>query len=177
MRAHFSRWGTVTDVYFPRHKKTLKRRPFCFVTFACTEVRARGAPQPPQAGRRRAACSAVGFLAGALQGGAAGGAACACSGAAAALGPSAPCLAGVQLTAAAPLRAASQPQAAERALAESPLNICGIPIKNLTMVEDRDAYYRTKHANTRAALLQVGGAGGRCAGRAGAQGPAEGERA
>ena len=46
-------------------------------------------------------------------------------------------------------------QAAERALSESPLNICGIPIKNLTMVEDRDAYYRTKHANTRAALLQV----------------------
>lgn len=48
-------------------------------------------------------------------------------------------------------------QAAERALAESPLNICGIPIKNLTMVEDRDAYYRTKHANTRAALIQVRG--------------------
>ncbi len=47
-------------------------------------------------------------------------------------------------------------QAAERALAESPLNICGIPIKNLTMVEDRDAYYRIKHANTRAALMQVG---------------------
>ncbi len=46
-------------------------------------------------------------------------------------------------------------QPAERALAESPLNICGIPIKNLTMVEDRDAYYRTKHATTRAALLQV----------------------
>ena len=38
VRAHFSRWGTVTDVYFPRHKKTLKRRPFCFVTFASVEV-------------------------------------------------------------------------------------------------------------------------------------------
>ncbi|GAB4824087.1 hypothetical protein N2152v2_011133 [Parachlorella kessleri] len=82
VRAHFSRWGTVTDVYFPRHKKTLKRRPFCFVTFSSVE-------------------------------------------------------------------------AAEHALAESPLNICGIPIKNLTMVEDRDAYYRTKHATTRAALLQA----------------------
>lgn len=55
VRAHFSRWGTVTDVYFPRHKKTLKRRPFCFVTFASTEVRAPSCP----ARRRgaRAACA------------------------------------------------------------------------------------------------------------------------
>jgi RNA recognition motif-containing protein len=37
VRAHFSQWGTVNDVYFPRHKKTLKRRPFCFVTFANKE--------------------------------------------------------------------------------------------------------------------------------------------
>ncbi len=50
VRAHFSRWGTVTDVYFPRHKKTLKRRPFCFVTFASIEVRAQGLAA---AGRRR----------------------------------------------------------------------------------------------------------------------------
>ena len=34
VRSHFSRYGQVTDVYFPRHKKTLKRRPFCFVSFA-----------------------------------------------------------------------------------------------------------------------------------------------
>jgi RNA recognition motif-containing protein len=64
VRAHFSRWGTVSDVYFPRHKKTLKRRPFCFVTFASKED-------------------------------------------------------------------------AQRALAESGLEIGGVPIKNLTMVEDR----------------------------------------
>ena len=80
VKAHFSRWGLVTDVYFPRHKKTLKRRPFCFVTFATRD-------------------------------------------------------------------------AAELALAESPLNICGIPIKNLTMVEDRDKYYKEKHAAAQQALL------------------------
>ncbi|KAG7675276.1 hypothetical protein Ndes2526B_g08144 [Nannochloris sp. 'desiccata'] len=80
VKAHFSRWGVVTDVYFPRHKKTLKRRPFCFVTFAVKD-------------------------------------------------------------------------SAERALAESPLSICGIPIKNLTMVEDRDTYYKEKHAVAHQALL------------------------
>jgi hypothetical protein len=80
VKAHFSRWGVVTDVYFPRHKKTLKRRPFCFVTFAMKD-------------------------------------------------------------------------SAERALAESPLSICGIPIKNLTMVEDRDKYYKEKHAAAHQALL------------------------
>jgi hypothetical protein len=80
VKAHFSRWGLVTDVYFPRHKKTLKRRPFCFVTFAARD-------------------------------------------------------------------------AAERALAESPLHICGVPIKNLTMVEDRDQYYKEKHAAARHALM------------------------
>jgi hypothetical protein len=42
---------------------------------------------------------------------------------------------------------------AERALAESPLSICGIPIKNLTMVEDRDKYYKEKHAAAHQALL------------------------
>lgn len=82
VRAHFSRWGTVADVYFPRHKKTLKRRPFCFVTFATKED-------------------------------------------------------------------------AQRALAESGLEIGGVPIKNLTMVEDRDKYYTNKHASARQALLQV----------------------
>lgn len=82
VKAHFSRWGIVTDVYFPRHKKTLKRRPFCFVTFATRE-------------------------------------------------------------------------SAERALAESPLNICGIPIKNLTMVEDRDKYYKDKHEAAQAALMSA----------------------
>lgn len=80
VKAHFSRWGLVTDVYFPRHKKTLKRRPFCFVTFATRE-------------------------------------------------------------------------AAELALSESPLSICGIPIKNLTMVEDRDKYYKEKHSAAQQALL------------------------
>lgn len=64
VRQHFSRWGTVSDVYFPCHKKTLKRRPFCFVTFANKED-------------------------------------------------------------------------AVRALAESGLEIAGVAIKNLTMVEDR----------------------------------------
>lgn len=39
VKAHFSKWGTVTDVYFPRHKKSLKRRPFCFVSFANSDVR------------------------------------------------------------------------------------------------------------------------------------------
>lgn len=126
VRAHFSRWGTVSDVYFPRHKKTLKRRPFCFVTFASKED-------------------------------------------------------------------------AQRALAESGLEIGGVPIKNLTMVEDRcalqgggpklgtpqprtvcgwraeqcrsqvlarlqslslsphcrDKYYTNKHASARQALLQA----------------------
>lgn len=90
VKAHFSRWGIVTDVYFPRHKKTLKRRPFCFVTFATKE-------------------------------------------------------------------------SADRALEESPYNICGIPIKNITMVEDRDKYYKDKHAAARQALLaaltSLGGAG------------------
>jgi hypothetical protein len=82
VKAHFSRWGVVTDVYFPRHKKTLKRRPFCFVTFAMKD-------------------------------------------------------------------------SAERALAESPLSICGIPIKNLTMVEDRDKYYKEKHTAAHQALLSA----------------------
>ena len=82
VKAHFSRWGLVTDVYFPRHKKTLKRRPFCFITFATKD-------------------------------------------------------------------------SAERALDESPLNICGIPIKNITMVEDRDKYYKDKHAAARQALLSA----------------------
>lgn len=82
VKAHFSRWGVVTDVYFPRHKKTLKRRPFCFVTF-------------------------------------------------------------------------SNRESAERALHESPLNMCGVPIKNLTMVEDRDKYYKDKHASARSALLNA----------------------
>ena len=84
VRQHFSKWGNVSDVYFPRHKKTLKRRPFCFVTFVTRED-------------------------------------------------------------------------AERALAESGLEICGVAIKNLTMVEDRDKYYTNKHATARQALLQVGG--------------------
>lgn len=82
VKAHFSQWGTVTDVYFPRHKKTLKRRPFCFVTFGNIEC-------------------------------------------------------------------------ANRALQESPLNICGIPIKNMTMVEDRDKYYHEKHARARETLASV----------------------
>lgn len=82
MRSHFSVWGTVTDVYFPRHRKTLKRRPFCFVTFSTRE-------------------------------------------------------------------------AAERALAESRPHICGIPVKTLTMVEDREAYYKEKHAAARRALMQA----------------------
>lgn len=80
VRAHFSQWGEVVDVYFPRHKKTLKRRPFCFVTFA-TEM------------------------------------------------------------------------AAQKALAETPMNICGMPIKNVTMVEDRDKYYQDKHAASQQALM------------------------
>ena len=82
VRLHFSQWGLVTDVYFPRHKKTLKRRPFCFVTFSNLE------------------CAKI-------------------------------------------------------ALRESPLNICGIPIKNLTMVEDRDKYYHEKHAMTRQTLISA----------------------
>lgn len=90
VKAHFSRWGIVTDVYFPRHKKTLKRRPFCFITFASRE-------------------------------------------------------------------------SAERALSETPLNICGIPIKNVTMVEDRDKYYKEKHEAAQqalmAALTSLGAAG------------------
>lgn len=82
VRQHFSKWGTVNDVYFPRHKKTLKRRPFCFVTFANKED-------------------------------------------------------------------------AQRALSESGLEIGGVAIKNLTMVEDRDKYYTNKHATARQALLQA----------------------
>lgn len=82
VKMHFSRWGTVTDVYFPRHKKTLKRRPFCFVTFDRLE-------------------------------------------------------------------------AAQLALSESPLNICGFTIKNLTIVEDRDKYYHDKHELTRQTLLSA----------------------
>lgn len=82
VRAHFSAWGLVTDVYFPRHKKTLKRRPFCFVTFEKLEC-------------------------------------------------------------------------AQKALAESPLNICGFPIKNLTMVEDRDKYYHDKHVSTKQTLINA----------------------
>jgi len=82
VKMHFSRWGTVTDVYFPRHKKTMKRRPFCFVTFDRLE-------------------------------------------------------------------------AAQSALSESPLNICGFPIKNLTIVEDRDKYYHDKHELTRQTLLSA----------------------
>uniref|UniRef100_A0A1D2A792 RRM domain-containing protein n=1 Tax=Auxenochlorella protothecoides TaxID=3075 RepID=A0A1D2A792_AUXPR len=84
VKAHFSQWGPVTDVYFPRHKKTLKRRPFCFVTFATIEG----------------------------------------------------------------LRAA---------LTGSPLNICGHPIKSLTAVEDRNAYYREKHASAPCCQLERGG--------------------
>jgi len=82
VRSHFSQWGLVSDVYFPRHRKTMKRRPFCFVTFAAREV-------------------------------------------------------------------------AERALQESPLQICGFPVKTITMVEDRETYYKEKHAAARQALLQA----------------------
>lgn len=34
---------------------------------------------------------------------------------------------------------------AQRALAESPMNICGIPIKQLNLVEDRADYYKHRH--------------------------------
>eukprot|EP00887_Chlorella_sp_A99_P004664 scaffold4.g4664.t1 len=82
VKLHFSKYGAVTDVYFPRHKKTLKRRPFCFVSFADVT-------------------------------------------------------------------------SAEKAIEDGNLEICGVPIKNLTMVDDRDKYYREKHASARQALLQA----------------------
>ena len=33
VREHFSKWGAVADVYFPRDKATGERKPFCFVAF------------------------------------------------------------------------------------------------------------------------------------------------
>jgi len=44
-------------------------------------------------------------------------------------------------------------EAARKALAETPLNICGMPIKNVTMVEDRDKYYQDKHAASQQAMM------------------------
>eukprot|EP00887_Chlorella_sp_A99_P007211 scaffold2.g7211.t1 len=82
VKAHFSQWGTVTDVYFPKNKHTFRRRPFCFVTFATLD-------------------------------------------------------------------------AAQSALAESPMNICGIPIKQLTMVEDRMDYYKNRNLAAQNALVQA----------------------
>lgn len=42
---------------------------------------------------------------------------------------------------------------AQRALAESPMNICGIPIKQLNLVEDRSNYYAHRHQGACALLL------------------------
>ncbi|KAI7839501.1 hypothetical protein COHA_006768 [Chlorella ohadii] len=79
VKAHFSQWGHVVDVYFPKRKDTFRRRPFCFVTFNRLED-------------------------------------------------------------------------AQRALAESPMNICGIPIKQLNLVEDRADYYKHRHHAAQSAL-------------------------
>ena len=40
---------------------------------------------------------------------------------------------------------APAPLLPQRALAESPMNICGIPIKQLNLVEDRADYYKHRH--------------------------------
>ncbi|KAL4420684.1 hypothetical protein ABPG75_010340 [Micractinium tetrahymenae] len=82
VKAHFSQWGHVLDVYFPKRKDTFRRRPFCFVTFSRLED-------------------------------------------------------------------------AQRALAESPMNICGIPIKQLNLVEDRADYYKHRHQAAQSALVQA----------------------
>ncbi|EFN50834.1 expressed protein [Chlorella variabilis] len=82
VKAHFSQWGHVLDVYFPKRKDTFRRRPFCFVTFNRLED-------------------------------------------------------------------------AQRALAESPMNICGIPIKQLNLVEDRSDYYKHRHQAAQSALVQA----------------------
>ncbi|PSC71688.1 RNA-binding Musashi-like protein 1 isoform B [Micractinium conductrix] len=82
VKAHFSQWGHVLDVYFPKRKDTFRRRPFCFVTFNRLED-------------------------------------------------------------------------AQRALAESPMNICGIPIKQLNLVEDRADYYKHRHTAAQSALAQA----------------------
>ena len=47
MKAHFSQWGTVTDVYFPKNKHTFRRRPFCFVTFVTLEAAQRALAESP----------------------------------------------------------------------------------------------------------------------------------
>lgn len=47
MKAHFSQWGTVTDVYFPKNKHTFRRRPFCFITFATLEAAQRALAESP----------------------------------------------------------------------------------------------------------------------------------
>lgn len=82
VKAHFSQWGHVLDVYFPKRKDTFRRRPFCFVTFARLED-------------------------------------------------------------------------AQRAVAESPMNICGIAIKQLNLVEDRSDYYKHRHTAAQGALVQA----------------------
>lgn len=47
VKAHFSQWGTVTDVYFPKNKHTFRRRPFCFVTFVTLEAAQRALAESP----------------------------------------------------------------------------------------------------------------------------------
>lgn len=47
------------------------------------------------------------------------------------------------------------PTLAQRALAESPMNICGIPIKQLNLVEDRADYYKHRHQAAQSALVQA----------------------
>ena len=44
---------------------------------------------------------------------------------------------------------------AQRALAESPMAICGIPIKQLNLVEERADYYRHRHHAEQGALVQA----------------------
>lgn len=51
----------------------------------------------------------------------------------------------------------SAEQGLRAALTGSPLNICGHPIKSLTAVEDRNAYYREKHASAPCCQLERGG--------------------
>lgn len=141
------------DVYFPKRKDTFRRRPFCFVTFNRLEDAQVGRAGLHAAARRileeqcapsphapallgAAACLLQPCLhrfgtaqrAAATPGWAPSCPSCSCPAACSPCARPAPCVLFLQ-----------------RALAESPMNICGIPIKQLNLVEDRADYYKHRH--------------------------------
>lgn len=132
------------DVYFPKRKDTFRRRPFCFVTFNRLEdAQVRGAAGPRRAAPPASACTPVSSCGWRL---------CAARICCGALVLSPRCL----LWHAPALACAHHlPLLLQRALAESPMNICGIPIKQLNLVEDRSDYYKHRHQAAQSALVQA----------------------